>query len=320
MKIFPTAIQLDACSVCQLECPLCPSTEGILIIGKGSLAFEDFKKLIDRNPWIREVCFANKGEIFLNKELAQILQYAYGKNVSLNMNHGVNLNHASEETLEALVRYQIASLRVSIDGITQETYQRYRVGGNLKRVIENIRRINHYKAKYHSSKPALVFQFIPFGHNEHEMEGARLLARLLNMQISFRLNRMPDVFAVQDHERVMRYVGYVDRDEYLARNGKNYLRCVCYQMWNKPYIAWNGKLFGCCQNVWGIYSDNVFVDNLVDCINNEKMQYARELLMGSKPPRTDIPCLKCRAYRDMLEYGNWITESEVLGAVSATAD
>ena len=166
MKIFPNAIHLDACSICQLECPLCVTTEGVSVIGRGSLALEDFKRLIDRNPCIRAVDFANKGEMFLNKELVQILQYAHEKNISMDMDHGVNLNHASEDALEALVRYQIARLRVSIDGITQETYQIYRVGGNLKRVIENIRRINHYKAKYQSSKPALVFQFIPFGHNE----------------------------------------------------------------------------------------------------------------------------------------------------------
>ncbi len=315
--IFPTAIHLDACSVCQLECPLCPTAEGRSIIGQGCLAFEDFKRLIDHNPWIREVAFANHGEIFLNKELVQILQYAHEKNVSLDMNNGVNLNHASEEALNAIVKYQVADLRVSIDGITQETYQIYRVGGNLKRVIDNIRRINHYKAVYRSAKPRLVFQFIPFGHNEHEMEGARLLARLLNMQMGFKLNRVPDVFAVRDSERVRRHVGYTDREEYLAREGENYVRGICYQMWIKPYIAWSGKLLGCWKNVWGVYADNVFVDDLVGCINNEKMQYAREMLMGSKSLRTDIPCLKCPVYRDMLEYGNWITENEVSNVAQA---
>lgn len=187
-------------------------------------------------------------------------------------------------------------------------------------MIENIRRINRYKAKYHAAKPHLIFQFIPFGHNEHEMEGARLLARLLNMQISFYLNRVSNVFPVQDSAQVRRYVGYVSRDEYLARNGKNYKRCVCYQMWNKPCISWNGKLFGCTKNVWGVYSDNVFVDDLLDCINNEKMQYARDMLMGTKPPRTDIPCLKCFIYQDILEYSNWITEGEVFSAAQAVKE
>ncbi len=320
MKIFPNAIHLDACSICQLECPLCVTAEGVSIIGRGYLEFENFRRLIDRNPWIREVDFATKGEMFLNKELVQILQYAHGKNISLDMNHGVNLNHAGEQALEALVKYQVAQLRVSIDGITQETYQRYRVGGSLMRVIENIRRINRYKAKYHVAKPRLIFQFIPFGHNEHEMEGARLLARLLDMQISLHLNRMPDAFPVQDRERVRRYTGYADRREYLAGEGKSCMRHRCYQMWTKPHIGWDGKLLGCSANIWGIYAGNVFDEDLVGSFNNEKMQYARDMLMGSKPPRTDIPCLKCFIYQDILEYGNWITEGEVFNASQAVKE
>lgn len=317
MMVFPTAIHLDACSVCQLECPLCVTTEGISIIGRGSLAFEDFKRLIDRNPWIREVEFANKGEIFLNKELVQILQYTHEKNISLDIGHGVNLNHAGEEALEAIVKCQVTSLRVSIDGITQKTYQVYRVGGNLKHVIDNIRRINQYKAAYRSAKPLLVFQFIPFGHNEHEMEGARLLARLLNMEISFHFNRTPDAFPVQNRALVRRYIGHADRREYLAGKGKSCMRHKCYQMWIQPHIGWDGKLLGCSTNIWGIYADNVFEEDLVGCFNNEKMQYARNMLMGSKPPRTDIPCLKCFIYQDILEYGNWINEGEVYSAAQS---
>lgn len=75
----------------------------------------------DQNSWISKIEFANKGEVFLNKDLVQILRYAHEWNVSTDMGHGVNLNNASEDMLEALVRYQVARLRVSIDGITHKT-------------------------------------------------------------------------------------------------------------------------------------------------------------------------------------------------------
>ena len=187
-------------------------------------------------------------------------------------------------------------------------------------MIENIQKINRYKAKYHAAKPHLIFQFIPFGYNDHEMEGARLLARMLNMEICFHLNRVPGFFPVQDRDMVRRYVGHADRGEYLTGKGKGYMRHKCYQMWTKPHIGWDGKLFGCSTNIWGVYADTVFDENLVSCINNEKMQYARDMLMGSKPPRTDIPCLKCFIYQDILEYSNWITEGEVFSAVQAVKE
>jgi MoaA/NifB/PqqE/SkfB family radical SAM enzyme len=312
--VNPTAIHLDICSICQLDCPLCITKEGRSVIGSGSLKSEDFKRLVDQNPWIGKIEFANKGEIFLNKDLVQILRYAHERNVSTDMGHGVNLNHASEDMLEALVKYQVARLRVSIDGITQETYQTYRVGGNLARVIENIKKINDYKEKYQSSKPHLIFQFIVFGHNEHEIARVGLLARLLKMEMCFFLNRVPDELSVRDRTRVRQFVGYADRGESLLKEGKNYMRHKCYQMWIKPHINWDGKLLGCSSNVWGSYAGRVFDSDLGEQFNNEKMQYCRDMLMGKKPPREDIPCTKCVNYRDLLETGNWLTESEVYGS------
>ncbi|MBF0523967.1 MAG: hypothetical protein HQK56_02590 [Deltaproteobacteria bacterium] len=46
-------------------------------------------------------------------------------------------------------------------------------------------------------------------------------------------------------------------------------------------------------------------------MNNEKMQYARDMLMGRKPPRDDIPCLKCGIYKSLAEYDGYLTEDEV---------
>jgi hypothetical protein len=149
------------------------------------------------------------------------------------------------------------------------------------------------------------------------MEGARLLARLLNMQISFHLNRVSDVFPVKDRGLIRRYIGHADRGEYLADKGRSYMRHKCYQMWTMPHIGWDGRLLGCSTNIWGVYAGNVFDEDLVGCINNEKMQYARDMLMGSKPPRADIPCLKCFIYQDILAYSNWITEGEVSSAAQS---
>ncbi len=77
-----------------------------------------------------------------------MLQYAWGKGVAMRIDQGSNLNNASGESLEALVRYGVTILKVSIDGATQETYQKYRVGGQLRKVLENVHKINDCKKKY----------------------------------------------------------------------------------------------------------------------------------------------------------------------------
>ena len=267
--------------------------------------------MIDSNPHIRKVELGNFGEVFLNKELPGILRYAYEKNVITTIDEGANLNDASDEALESLVRYQTALVRCAIDGITQEIYEKYRVGGNLHKVIANIQNINAFKEKYQSLKPVLIFQFILFSHNEHQIQRAEVLSKMLKMEIAFKLNCISNALPVQNRDKIRRYIGYSDRAEYLEKERQHYMRHQCYQMWLSPQINWDGKLLGCSRNIQGVYADNVFESNLMSCINNERMTYARAMLMGQKPMRDDIQCLKCGVYKSMLEYGNWITDSEL---------
>ncbi len=313
MVVNPTVLCIEACSVCQLRCPLCPTAKGEResLIGSGSLKFQDFQRLIDQNPQICRVELGHFGEVFLNKELPRILEYAYTRHVTTSIDQGANLNHASEEALEALVKYQTAVVRCAIDATTQAAYSQYRVGGDLKNVLRNIQRINRLKEQYHSSRPRLLFQFIVFGHNEHEMERAILLSRMLNMEICFKLNYFPDALPVYNRDRVRQFVGYADRREFLEKEEKHYWRHECYGLWLNPQINWDGKLLGCSRNMWGVFGGNVFESGLMDAINNEKTRYAREMLMGRLPAREDMPCMKCAVYQSMVQYNNWITEKEL---------
>ncbi|MBF8278284.1 MAG: Radical protein [Candidatus Brocadiaceae bacterium] len=316
MVVNPTAIRIEVCSVCQLRCPLCPNIRGetAATIGMGYMPFEHFRRLINQNPQIRQVELGNFGEVFLNKDLPGILEYAYTRNVTTTIDEGANLNHSSEEALEALVKYQTAVVRCAIDGITQATYSQYRVGGDLKNVLRNIQKINRHKGRYQSSRPRLLFQFIIFGHNEHEIERAILLSRMLKMEISFKLNFFPDAMPVYNRDRVRQIVDYADRREYLEKEGVHYKRHQCYELWLSPQINWDGKLLGCSRNMWGVFGGNVFESGLMGAINNEKIRYAREMLMGRVPARGDMPCMKCSIYQSIATSGNWITEKEIKDA------
>ncbi|MBI4789687.1 MAG: cupin domain-containing protein [Chloroflexi bacterium] len=319
MTVNPTTLRIEACSHCQLKCPLCPRARGetAAMVGSGYLKFENFKQLIDRNPQIRSVELANFGEVFLNKDLPKILEYAHARNVSTAIDEGANLNDASDQVLGALVKYQTTVVRCAIDGVTQATYSMYRAGGDLKTVLRNIQKINSYKERYQSDKPRLLFQFIIFGHNEHEMERAILLSKMLKMEITLKLNFYPGAMPVVNRERVRRRLGYADRHEYLAKEHKHYKRNQCYELWHSPQINWDGRLLGCSRNMWGVFADNVFQDNLTDAINNERMQYARKMLMGRVPAREDMPCVRCGVYKSMAQYDNWIAEPELAAVANS---
>ena len=75
-------------------------------------------------------------------------------------------------------------MTVALDGASNETYKIYRVGGDFERVIAHIRTINAFKQRYKTDLPKMTWQFIAFGHNEHEIEKARNMAVELKMDFS----------------------------------------------------------------------------------------------------------------------------------------
>ncbi len=306
--IRPRQIRLEASSACQLRCPLCPvhSEDAHHQIGIGFLRFAHFKKLLDDNPSLEEIELSNYGEIFLNPQLLQILEYAHERGVHLTAMEGVNLNTVSPEVLEGLVKYRVRSLRCSIDGCTNAAYQKYRVNGDLDKVLENVRRIDAYKEQYRSSLPRLIWQFVVFGHNEHEIEDARRLARELGMDFRLKLSWDPHFSPVRNPKAVRKELGAADREEYEQVIGRSYASGTCGLLWNQPQINWDGRVLGCCRNFWGEFGGNAFSDGLEAAVNSEGMRYARKMLLGLRPAASGIPCSTCSEYERMAATGAWL--------------
>jgi MoaA/NifB/PqqE/SkfB family radical SAM enzyme len=307
--IKPRNIRLEATSSCQLRCPSCPTASGATrpVLGSGYLKIADFQK-----PFISLVELSNYGEMFLNPHLLQIIQHAFRQKVALTANNGVNLNTATEEVLEALVKYRFRSLTCSIDGASDNTYKKYRIRGNFDQVIRNIRLINHYKQQYQSKYPLMTWQFVVFGHNEHEIPLARKLAADLKMSFRLKLNWDEGFSPIQDRDSVRNETGLsaASENEYTERHGFKYLRPICHQLWNNPQVNWDGKVLGCCINYWGDFGGNVFKDGLLTSLNNEKINYARDMLLGKAEARADIPCTTCDLYLSMKASERWLTGAE----------
>jgi MoaA/NifB/PqqE/SkfB family radical SAM enzyme len=121
--------------------------------------------------------------------LSAILKSAHESGIELTVDNGVNFNSVREEALDALVKYRVRSLTVAIDGATAESYRAYRKGGDFDRVIANIQKLNEYKRRYESRFPLLTWQFVIFGHNEHELSRGRAMARSLGMALRHQVER-----------------------------------------------------------------------------------------------------------------------------------
>ena len=316
MIINPTRLTIDANASCQLRCPTCLTTSSKgcpPVVGNGYLTLSNLKNLLEANSQIIEVYFNNRGEMFLNPELLSIMEYLFQKNIPMTNHSGVNLNTVSERVLEGLVKYQFRHLLCSIDGATQETYRLYRVGGDFERVIENIRIINGCKKRFESEYPQLTWQFVVFGHNEHEIPLARQLARDLNMGFVAKMSWDSSISPIRNPEFVLAETGWpaTTRVEFKRVTETSYLRNNCHDLWLTPRINWDGAVLGCCWNIMAALGGNAFRDGYVPSINNERINYARQMLMGQASPREDIPCSQCTMYLNMRDSDSYLTLHEI---------
>jgi MoaA/NifB/PqqE/SkfB family radical SAM enzyme len=304
-------ISIDASTICQLKCPECSTTKGVIkngIIGTGYLSFLNFKKFLIKNKQIKNVELSNWGEIFLNPELLEIIKYAFENRVKLTAGNGVNFNNVSDELIEALVKYKFGYINFSIDGASQETYVKYRVNGNYDNVINNIKRLNYYKSKYKSELPKLSWQFILFGHNEHEILKVKSLCKELNMVFNPKLN-FSEYSPINNVEKVKKETGLnaVTRIDYKNKNKKHYKRPCC-QLWFSPQISWDGKMLGCCVNKWKSFG-NVFELGLFTVLNSQLYQKTLSILKGVEEIDDTIPCYDCPTYNQILEMP--VTDDEI---------
>jgi len=236
------------------------------------------------------------------------MKYAHRKRIFLTANNGVNLNNVKEKVLEGLVKYKFRSMTCSIDGTKNETYAKYRVGGNYDIVINNIKIINEFKKIYQTKYPLLSWQFVLCGHNEKELSKAKNIAKSLKMNFHSKLSWDSEL-SPWDREIAEREFYIASRELYKEKYGIHYMQYVCNQLWDKPQINWDGKVLGCDRNYWKEFGGNAFDDGLLNVLNTEKFHYAKGMLLGINLERNDIPCTTCDIYLVMKTNSRWLDRS-----------
>jgi len=133
------------------------------------MSLADFRTLVDElGPHATYAQLWGFGEPFLHPQILEMVAYCkeFGMEVRISTN-GQFLGDTS--SAERLVTSGLDSLKISLDGATEETLQKYRVNASLDRILGGIRQINEAKARCASKHPRLVLQFIVMKHNQHEI-------------------------------------------------------------------------------------------------------------------------------------------------------
>ncbi len=259
----PSRIAIELTNRCNLNCPFC-------LVGmqkeQSAVAHDDLNRpfgtmemsLVDKiiieakQFGIRDVMLTFQGEPLLHKQFVDVIRTS--KKFGLKSHVFTNGLLLNPDLSRQIVREGLDSMRFSVDGISEKTYQLNRVGGRFEKVYQNMVEMVRI-VREEKSKIELMWQFIALSNNEHEIEDAKKMAKQIGIPIYIK------TFAESMPE--------------LAPSNPKYRRRLqvkpCTDIYQAVYVYWNGDVVPCCYDVEGKeIMGNIAENTLKEIWNNEK--------------------------------------------------
>jgi radical SAM protein with 4Fe4S-binding SPASM domain len=224
---FPPCLQIEPTSICNYRCVFCyqidssfnKKSNGMM----GTMPFDLFKSLIDEAEGNCEaISLASRGEPLICPNIDKMLAYTEGKFLALKLN--TNAWFLDEMKCHAILQAGVNTVVFSADSASEPSYSNFRVGGQLERVVKNIKRFHEIREKQyaHSSTISRVSGVkIPGSDDIDHME--RFWADWVD-QVSF-----------------------VDYNpwENTYQQPVNNITTACSDLWRRMFVWWDGSVNPC---------------------------------------------------------------------------
>jgi len=241
---YPYSVTTEPTNQCNLNCLECPTGNKFTTVPKGKMDFNIYKKIIDNvKSYVIYQMLYFQGEPFLHADLFKMIQYSDANNIYTSLS--TNGHFLNKENSIKIIKSGLKKIIISVDGITQESYEKYRVGGKLHVVLKGIKNLTQAKKTLRSQYPKIIIQFLVFSHNENEISEIKALSKELSVNKleikSAQINQAKNYGLIPKKEKYARYKK-IDSKYYI----KSKLRNKCFRLWSTLVITWNGSVIPCC--------------------------------------------------------------------------
>ena len=243
---LPISISVEPTTSCNLRCPECPSGLRSFTRPTGMLDMALYENMLDQLHhvlWYLILYF--QGEPYLHPQFFDLIKLATARNIYTATS--TNGHYLNPENARKTVASGLDRLVISIDGTSQDTYESYRVGGKLDRVLSGTKEIIKWKKELASSTPYVIFQFLVVKPNEHQVAEVMELAASLGVdKVALKTAQIYDYQngspLIPDNPQYSRYRLNEDGSYSL----KSKLLNQCWKMWHSCVMTWDGQVVPCC--------------------------------------------------------------------------
>lgn len=235
---FPTHIDLEIVSECQLRCPMCYTTY-MEKNKKGIIDFELFKKIVDEieSQRVYSLRLSWRGESLLHPKFFEILKYCSGKFPEIAFLTNAEL--LTEKVAEALVQHGVTWVSISADGVGN-VYNTIRAPAVFEETIEKVQRLKKLRDRAGARLPLIRVQSLASAalvDKETFFDSWRDIADRINIQS----DEVRDFTSFNDD----------DFDPFY----------FCDRPFNRLTIGHDGRVYNCVADydgkvIWGSVTDN----------------------------------------------------------------
>ncbi len=290
MRGMPVAASIEPTTSCNLRCPQCPSGLRSFTRDTGKLDILFYEKFIEDNyKTLLYLLLYFQGEPYLHPQFLLMVKIAAKRKIYTATS--TNAHYLDKKTAQNTVESGLDRIIISIDGVTTESYKKYRIGGNLEKVLQGTKNLVEAKKSQKCKTPFIIWQFIVFKHNEGEISAVKKLGKQLGVDlVSIKTAQVYDDKGAEEllpkNDQYNRYTK--NHSLKLAENNHS----KCWKMWHSCVVTWDGNVVPCCFDKDASYQfGNLKTNSLAHIWHNEKYEAFRNTLWQG---RKNIPiCNNC---------------------------
>lgn len=234
-------------------------------------------------PFAHTIQFYFQGEPLLNKDLPLMILEAH--EAGLYTIVSTNAQALTPELAKALVRAGLNRIIISMDGLSEDSYNAYRVGGSLEQCKKALTYLQKAKSgKSFNSFPVIELQVLRLRSNEHEWEEFKKLYKALGAdRLVFKTAQLYHYAEghplMPSDSRYSRYIQDAD-----GRFRRRSLSRGCLRVWSGVVITTTGEVLPCCYDKDAAHTyGNIMKTPLAELYSNEKALAFRKAALYEQP-------------------------------------
>jgi len=287
---LPWSVSIEPTTHCNLRCPECPSGLRKFTRPTGTLQVDQYKEIVDElSPHLCYLTLYFQGEPMLHRQFAELVAYAKQKGIFVATS--TNGHFLDENRAKELVESGLDRLIISLDGTDQETYSRYRTGGELETVKQGIRNVIMQRERLHKRYPRVELQFLVLGTNQHQVQSVKSLANELKVDRStYKSAQLYDYESSPFLTTISKYSRYETIQGKLKM--KSTYPDYCHRLWHSAVITWDGRVVPCCFDKDASHSlGNLNEQSFTGIWHGEKYRHFRKAVFSNR--RAITICSNC---------------------------